>query len=132
MKKGYVELKNIKYQKWIDTHVPNKCIGMCLTKAKAMAKAFPELKVVGVQDWTSGHAWCVSKRGKVVDPTAHQFRGYHYNRHPLDLDDFPIGKCHWCGETIWKDTPGVRAHVDNYETVGPHVECARAMREEYE
>lgn len=131
MPKGYVELKNTKYQRWIDKHVPGNCIGKCLTKAKAMARAFPELRVVGVQSSISGHAWCVSKSGKIVDPTAHQFRKYNYNRKPLELADFPLGKCHWCGETIWKDTQGVRDYVDKDEVVGPHVECTRAMQEEY-
>ena len=100
-----------------------------------MAEAFPELRVVGVSYFdNTGHAWCVNIANEVVDPTAHQFhQPFNYNCTRLELSDFPVGKCHWCGELMWRDTPGVRKYLeeigDDYTVVGPHVECDRLCEE---
>ena len=139
MGKGYIEVKDktkrAAYQRWIDHNVREKCQGQCRPKAEAMAKAFPELKVVGLAfSMFSSHAWCITKRGLVVDPTAHQFsQPYKYpKKNFLELGDFPIRKCMNCGELVWPDTSNVRRMLDGYETVGPHVECDEILRREWE
>jgi len=140
MKKGYIEKGTPgvrKYQAWINRNtsaIPDRVRGTCRLKAEAMAAAFPELEVVGVSRWYFGHAWCITKDGRVVDPTAHQFASpYRYPKSFLRIEDFPTGKCHWCGELEWPDTPGVRAYLGEeveYTTLGPHDECRKAFLEE--
>ncbi len=135
--KGYVETNNPLHQAWIDRNVGEKCQRSCLPKADAMAKVFPELRVVGQSDPLSGHAWCVTEDDKVVDPTAHQFdKKYPYGSIRLEREDFPIDKCPYCGESRWKDTPGVRKFLKEYgyedieEQIHPHTICAEEyMRE---
>ena len=138
--KGYVQQQNANkrlYQKWIDTNVPEDCRQLCLSKACDMAETFPELRVVGHHGLFSGHAWCITNSGLVVDPTAHQFgvNRYAYKSIYLELDDFPLGKCPWCGETRWKDTYGVRSYLGQYgsagEKIGPHKFCIEQMEIEY-
>jgi hypothetical protein len=132
MNKGYVETGNPKYQKWIDDNVPNKCQQWCLQKADKMAEVFPELRVVGCQGVFGAHAWCVDHNSKVVDPTAHQFGGrYNYDTTHLERDDFPIGKCMYCGEIKWKDTPGVRAYLTPEEQIGTHTYCNKQLEKEW-
>ena len=132
--KGYIQVTDSRYQEWIDANVPDKCRQMCLPKSRDMAETFPELRVVGHHGIMSGHAWCINENEEVVDPTAHQFgaSGYPYNSIYLELDDFPLGKCPWCGETRWKDTPGVRSYLEQYgsaeEQMGPHKFCAEQER----
>ena len=137
--KGYIEVKTERvrqaYQKWIDKNITEECRGQCRPKAVAMASAFPELRVVGsIFASFSSHAWCVTKRGLVVDPTAHQFSGqYKYpKKHLLELEDFPICKCMNCGELVWPDTPNVIKLLGDYETIGPHVECNKILSKEWE
>ena len=131
--KGYVELKDPKYQEWIDEFVPDDAKQACKGMSVAMAKRFPELRVVGISNCLQAHAWCVNKDDKVVDPTSHQFSGkFDYSVPTLELADFPIGKCHWCGEPIWPDTDGARKYNTDWDSVGPHVECEEAFRKEYE
>ncbi|MBW2646251.1 MAG: hypothetical protein JRE23_08750 [Deltaproteobacteria bacterium] len=133
--KGYIQATDSRYQEWIDANVSDECRQTCLPKSKAMAETFPELRVVGHHGIFSGHAWCINKDEEVVDPTAHQFgaSGYAYNSIYLELDNFPLGKCPWCGETRWKDTPGVRSYLEQYgsaeEQVGPHKFCDEQEKE---
>jgi len=129
LKKGYVEPDDTRYQTWIDEHAPEEAKQACVGTAKAMAAAFPELRVVGVECFEYGHAWCVNEADEVVDPTAHQFlnNGFDYTGRRLELTDFPRGKCHWCGELIWPDTEGARKYNVNWDMVGPHVECDKAF-----
>lgn len=136
MDKGYVELKDPKYQRWINENVEENCQQQCVRHSKAMADVFPNLRVVGMSGMLNGHAWCVDKDDKVVDPTSHQFSNPFQYTIRLELDDFPIGKCSWCGGEHWKDTPGVRRYMkvigDNDETIiGKHNECITQMNEEY-
>jgi len=129
--KGYVEKGEPKYQEWIDEYVHGDPQRKCKPMAIAMAKEFPELRVVGISSCFSGHAWCVNKQNEVVDPTAHQFDfAFDYSIERLELADFPIGKCHWCGETIWPDTAGAKAYT--HEEVGPHKNCNELFRRECE
>lgn len=132
MIKGYVEPLNPAYQQWIDENVPVDCQQWCLTKADDMAKEFPELRVVGVHYFGfGGHAWCVNDADKVVDPTAHQFNSkFNYEEKRMERADFPIGKCHWCRDDLWKDTPGVHTYLGpgSEDMVGPHTSCDEAFR----
>jgi hypothetical protein len=133
MIKGYIEPDNPAYQAWVDEHVPENAQQWCVPKAKAMAEEFPELRVVGVawMDW--GHAWCVNAQDEVVDPTAHQFgkQGFNYTCSRLEVADFP-GKCQYCREYTWADTPGVRAYLGDgdYEVIGPHTHCYEMFKQE--
>lgn len=133
--KGYIETSNPLYQAWIDTNVPDKCRQLCLPKADAMAEAFPELRVVGQSGFISSHAWCVTMDNKVVDPTAHQFdKKYLYSDIRLERDDFPIGRCSYCGETRWPNTPGARKYLEQIgdeEQVGIHTSCIKRMENEF-
>lgn len=131
--KGYVEPDDARYQRWINEHVATNPAQVCLNTAAAMAEEFPELRVVGVSNFLSGHAWCVNKADEVVDPTSHQFSSkFDYSVERLEREDFPVGKCHWCGETIWPDTPGAKKYVGEYESVGPHRSCDAAFEQECE
>lgn len=142
MVKGYVEPNDLRYQEWIDTNTDDNVKQWCLTKAGDMAKEFPELRVVGVHWFDWGHAWCINEKNEVVDPTAHQFKmvdgipQFNYNCNKLEHADFPLGKCHWCGEVRWKDTPGVRAYLktsgDPDSIIGEHIYCNEAFAEEME
>jgi len=139
---GYIELKPSAkaraYQAWMNRNVtanPKKVMGQCRAKAVAMASYFKELTVVGTSyhGMVSGseHAWCITKTGKVVDPTAHQFHGrYNYSKDPMHVEDFPTGKCMWCGELYYPDTERNRRHFDPSE-LGEHTQCNEAMRREY-
>jgi len=103
--------------------------------ARKMSAHFPEqLRVVGTYDIHSGHAWCVDVKGRVVDPTAHQFNyKFNYKCPVLEESDFPIGECYMCGEVVWKDTLGVRRYLKEIgedSLVGPHVECHKALEQE--
>lgn len=148
--KGYIDKGTRgrkKYQAWIDRNTsadPTKVRGSCRIKAEAMASVFPELRVVGAVYMFSHHAWCVDNKGCVVDPTAHQFNSgkYSYKRNnPLELSDFPIRKCHMCGELVWPDTDGVRAFMGVHEgrdledegiILGPHTSCDEMFMKEME
>ena len=125
MKKGYLEVRNSRYQRWIDKNVPIECRQLCKTKAEEMVETFPELRIVGEVGIFESHAWCVDKNNKVVDPTAHQYScRYNYETTcRLDFEDFPKNKCMNCGELIWPDTPRIRELKGDYELIGPHVHC---------
>jgi len=132
--KGYVESSNAKYQKWIDKNIGKNPIGQCTAKAKDMCRVFKELSVKGYFDiFGQGHAWCVEPNGKIVDPTAHQFSSpYRYPSDPFDPEDFPQGKCMWCGEIILPDTPRIRNYFECMDMcIGSHITCNECLAEEY-
>jgi hypothetical protein len=138
MVKGFMIKMVVKYQRWIDKNVPDRCIGLCRRKSEEMVAKFPELRIVGTScQGMFEHCWCVTKKGNVVDPTAHQFsHPLDYTRY-LELPDFPTGKCPECGELMYPDTPGTRAFFNittdedaKEEGIGSHKSCyERFMRE---
>lgn len=102
---------NPQYQIWIAQYVKSQpfILGICSRATEEMVKAFPELKrVPGHVETANGrfaHWWCVDPEGKVVDPTAAQYRdiggilAYDPWR-PGSLTR--VGKCMDCGDEIWK------------------------------
>ncbi len=138
MTKGYIEVtdsvQKLVYQMWIDNHVPNDPQRLCRGASEDMCEAFPELRVVGMSMWgMSEHAWCVNKSMEVVDPTAHQFEGGRttYDKKPMELTDFPKGKCMNCGELIYPDTPRNREIFGDETDLGPHEHCNKMLAEEF-
>lgn len=104
--KGYIEPgveQASDYQAWIDANVPREAKGKCREMAESMARRFPELGVYGVYDMDgSGHAWCLTPDGKVVDPTGHQFGGGTYDYSGAEpASNLPIGRCMNCGELCY-------------------------------
>ena len=103
-----------------------------------MVACFPELRIVGTSYFgMNEHCWCATEDNKVADPTAHQFGGRLLNySHFLELEDFPTGKCMWCGELIYPDTPGTRAFFgvedSNEMDLGPHTSCNKHLEKEWE
>jgi hypothetical protein len=92
-----------------------------------MVEAFSELRVVGIHGIYSGHAWCVTIENTVVDPTAHQFNGIQYPYYEgdrLDFEDFPSGKCPWCGEIIWPDTENNKKRFIGSDELFDHGGCS--------
>jgi len=132
MIKGFMQIRNSAYQEWIDDNIEDDCKGACLPAADAMVKMFPELRVKGIQSIFSGHAWCITEDGYIVDPTAHQFDSVpmwaYEDTQILNREDFPTGKCFVCGEVIWPDTPRNRElYMDE---AGPHDECMKRYSQE--
>ena len=109
---------NSAFSDWISEHAKGDVRGYCRQIAQEMADAFPALTVWGKFcpiDGT-GHAWCQTPDGQIVDPTASQFaEGYNYAG-GVPLSDFPTGKCMECGELIYGKT--------GYS--GLHAECEAA------
>jgi hypothetical protein len=135
---GYVDSridpnKAVMYQDWINSNVPadgKKVIGSCVHYSKKMVERFPELRLVGIQDLFEGHCWCFTEDNLVVDPTAHQYdNGFCYPNDPLEEEDFPTGKCIWCGEMVIPDTNRAREWF-GADMVGPHHECDRLLMED--
>lgn len=141
MIKGYIAVRDngprAEYQKWIDKNVPadpKHVLGLCRNMSDGMAKAFPELRVVGASyHGIYEHAWCVNKNMEVVDPTAHQFQGGKgdYSDKPMELSDFPEGKCMNCGELIYPDTPRNVEIFGDEADLGPHNYCDQILAEEF-
>ena len=139
MKKGYINVKNKsdaeKYQSWINENVSEDCKGSCRRAVDKMVKIFPELRIVGIFDYwgiSSDHAWCTNKENEIVDPTYHQFEKYKHTDNPLELSDFPEGKCMWCGDIIIPDTPrNQERYLDIGVILGDHLGCIANMRREY-
>jgi len=131
--KGYISEavgvgRRANYQVWIDAHVPDECKGHCRAVCDKMAEHFEELRVVGVTGMCNGHTWCVDQMGNIIDPTAHQFtHDYYYPSLFLEKEDFPTGKCPYCGELVWPETDGARAYAGE---VGTHIECNEKLRQE--
>lgn len=133
MIKGFIEIPHRLYQGWIDDNVPRSCKQLCRCKAEEMVKAFPELRVVGIHGIYSGHAWCVTVGDTVVDPTAHQFEGVQYpydDEARIDIEDFPLGKCPWCGEITWPATENNKKRFGGTDELLEHEGCG-AVLEQY-
>lgn len=102
-----------KQKEWIETNVLDTADGLCLEWAGLMCQVFPELQLMegevacfnsqyhsrnisaNNRHVRSGHYWCQTSRGVIVDPTAGQF---------LNLTDYesggisvPSGFCQVCG-----------------------------------
>jgi len=99
------------YAAWITEHDdpadPLRGRGKCQERSTAMARAFPELRVVAGYYYDAHwgpqqHWWCVAPDGTVVDPTAAQFptagRGGYEELAP---EERPVGTCMDCGEDVF-------------------------------
>jgi len=75
---------NAKYVEWIKNNVDSKhCAGECGIKSREMCDEFPELMFIEGRYYKIsedkkeahgyGHCWCVTKDGKIIDPTVAQF-----------------------------------------------------------
>lgn len=102
-----------KYKDWIFNNypTPQSAINMCKEASEAMSQEFPELVVtngliqVGDEEKKRTHWWLKTKDGKVIDPTAHQYKifgmavlEYQEINDDHDLRKFSQGRCHNCGE----------------------------------
>lgn len=106
---------DVKYKNWILEHYPDDgaALGQCKGATKAMAGAYPELKVVWGEVTVQGpfgsvhpgqqHSWC--KLGdEIIDPTAHQYHKIlKYEEFPADHPAFsnPYKKCMDCGRMFY-------------------------------
>lgn len=135
MQKGFIgkkvsARKRAKYQQWIDENVSDECMGDCARKSEAMAAQFPELRVVGTAAWYFQHAWCVDRKERVVDPTAHQFDGpfeYPGKEERLEKEDFPTSKCPECGDLTWPKTEGAKKYCELTDQTFDHTACYEAF-----
>jgi hypothetical protein len=108
------------YAAWIQSYVGkhnNFVRGKCREGAEEMASEFPELRVVkGHVDAPWGreaHWWCEHPVIGVVDPTVAQ-----YTYPPFDYEEYvdgalvKVGKCMYCGETVWGQPNDVSTFCD--------------------
>ena len=79
----------------------------CAEATAAMVEAFPTLRrvrghaMIGID--FRPHWWCVTERGEIVDPTAHQWPATpaFYDAIPEDSEE-PCGKCIYCGDLLFR------------------------------
>ena len=99
------------YLIWIDGYRAkhdDKMHGKCIEATKAMQESFPELKIVKghvycPHPWGKrSHAWCVTPRGDIVDPTKSQFPGIFEYEAWRPGQEVRVGKCMNCGDEIWE------------------------------
>jgi hypothetical protein len=103
----------VSYEQWIEAFEEEQKFflrGKCKEAAKKMILAFPELRLAcgfAYCSWgRDEHWWCVTQEGRVVDPTASQFRGPVAYKE-LDPNDpetrkiVPTGVCADCGEPVY-------------------------------
>ncbi len=99
---AFPEPDRIRYQNWINDKCPDKANGYCRKMTEAFTMEFPEFRMVGIQNPFNmgGHCWAQDSLNRVVDPTAHQFKGiYQYDtEYAMEADEFPKGKCMECGD----------------------------------
>ena len=97
---------------WLEKNTPTEftdAFGRCHDFVAQLVKEFPEelTAIVGYYHdpmWgPRHHAWCITSRGTIVDPTAGQFpsagRGVYepFGDHP------PLFKCQNCGADVFTD-----------------------------
>lgn len=105
-KKSYM----IEYARWIELHypTPQSALKQCEPAVHAMILYFPELTIVkgqavveephGFPSTKTDHWWCITAKGEVIDPTAHQYPTRIIRYEPLDESRVePTGKCPNCG-----------------------------------
>ncbi len=96
------------YTEWIVSNVPEHkdAYGKCASVVKAMAEAFPELRVVKGHVFTTwgkrAHWWLTTPNGTIVDPTVRQFEAVGEYEPWVPGDEVRVGKCMNCGDEIWK------------------------------
>lgn len=111
------EERSSQYRAWIDDYVEKHgghVRGLCQGAASAMAKEFPELKVVRGYVGFSAHWWCTAPDGSIVDPTASQFGKPEPEAYrPFDEElahTLPNGKCMNCGEYLYYGASACSLH----------------------
>ena len=94
------------YEEWIEENYPSpfSALSRCSEATELMCAAFPELRRVNGHVYTGGggrraHWWCVAPGGKIVDPTAQQFRDGIAVYDEADEDTLvAVGRCLNCGK----------------------------------
>ena len=108
---------NSRYSSWIKDMYPTKksAFRKCDEATKKIVKEFPELKRVrgtikvlelgGYSPTETTHYWCVTKEGKIIDPTGHQYPTeiLEYKEYDESLGE-PSGICPNCGELRYSDS----------------------------
>ena len=113
------------YMVWIRENYPDTkaAYGMCVTAAKAMVEAFPELRTergwaLCPHPWGQReHMWCVAPDGGIVDPTAIQFapEGILGYKVYTEGDEVRLGPCANCGADIMGQPEDARPTVCGLE-----------------
>lgn len=94
------------YENWIKAWTEKNFVwGSCYTATHEMIKEFPELIIkkgfVYCESGERQHWWLETKDGKVVDPTASQFKVIMSYKEYKDGMEVRVGKCMDCGEGIY-------------------------------